>query len=206
MATIDEIEIADDAGRWIALGFDVDGESCAIGGVALRLSGARDERGRASAGRCASRLRPSSTGCRRGSPSAESRPPALPHPQRRRLDRPRGRRLARAGAKRRGAPGGGARPAADPRGADAGGRAAAGVLPARPRDPRAGPGARGGRRASRAARTGRRSSGVLRCWSTTSTRRSPRWRRTPSPPRPAVQPGRRISTLGRSAGLAVPWP
>jgi hypothetical protein len=43
MPTIEEIEIADDAGRWLALGFNVDGESCAIGGVALRLSGAREE-------------------------------------------------------------------------------------------------------------------------------------------------------------------
>lgn len=45
MPTIDEIEIADDAGRWLELGFHVDGESCAIGGVALRLSGASEEGG-----------------------------------------------------------------------------------------------------------------------------------------------------------------
>ncbi len=45
MPTIDEIEIAGDAGRWLALGFHVDGESCAIGGVALRLSGVRDGEG-----------------------------------------------------------------------------------------------------------------------------------------------------------------
>ncbi|MCW3033600.1 MAG: hypothetical protein QOK19_549 [Solirubrobacteraceae bacterium] len=40
MPTIDEIEIADDPGSWSALGFAVDGEVCVLGGVALRLSGA----------------------------------------------------------------------------------------------------------------------------------------------------------------------
>jgi hypothetical protein len=39
MPTIDEIEIADDPGRWAALGFAVEDEVCVLGGVALRLSG-----------------------------------------------------------------------------------------------------------------------------------------------------------------------
>ena len=45
MATIDEIEIADEPERWAALGFDVDGERVAIGGVTMRLSGAREGEG-----------------------------------------------------------------------------------------------------------------------------------------------------------------
>jgi hypothetical protein len=37
--SIDEIEIAGEPERWAALGFRTDGERCEIGGVALRLSG-----------------------------------------------------------------------------------------------------------------------------------------------------------------------
>jgi len=40
MPSIDEIEIADAPARWAGLGFRTDGERCEIGGVAVRLSGA----------------------------------------------------------------------------------------------------------------------------------------------------------------------
>jgi catechol 2,3-dioxygenase-like lactoylglutathione lyase family enzyme len=77
--TIDEIEIADDAGRWIALGFEVDGESCAIGGVTLRLGGARE-----GAGVLGWALREIVSTELDGLPTRISeqapRPPALPHP------------------------------------------------------------------------------------------------------------------------------
>ena len=43
--TIDELTIADDAGNWAALGFDVDEGACAIGTVTLRFAGARTGRG-----------------------------------------------------------------------------------------------------------------------------------------------------------------
>jgi len=45
MVSIDEIEIADDPGRWAALGFDVDGELCRIAGIELRLCGKREGEG-----------------------------------------------------------------------------------------------------------------------------------------------------------------
>ncbi len=38
-ATIDEMTLADDPARWAALGFDVSGEICRIGAVGLRLAG-----------------------------------------------------------------------------------------------------------------------------------------------------------------------
>lgn len=45
MATIDTIEIADEPRRWAELGFAVEGERCSIGSVALRLSGSAAGRG-----------------------------------------------------------------------------------------------------------------------------------------------------------------
>jgi len=42
MASIDEIEIADEPERWAALGFQLDGDVCRLAGVDVRLSGARD--------------------------------------------------------------------------------------------------------------------------------------------------------------------
>ncbi len=39
MVTIDEIEIADEPERWAALGFDVHGDACQVGSVVLRLTG-----------------------------------------------------------------------------------------------------------------------------------------------------------------------
>jgi hypothetical protein len=45
MASIDEIEIADEPGRWAALGFDLDGDVCRLGRVNVRLSGAREGAG-----------------------------------------------------------------------------------------------------------------------------------------------------------------
>jgi catechol 2,3-dioxygenase-like lactoylglutathione lyase family enzyme len=38
--TIDELTIADPAGAWSALGFAVDGDTCAVGDVRIRLAGA----------------------------------------------------------------------------------------------------------------------------------------------------------------------
>jgi hypothetical protein len=43
--TIDELTLADEPERWRALGFTVSGESCRIGGVRLRLAGAAGGRG-----------------------------------------------------------------------------------------------------------------------------------------------------------------
>ncbi len=45
MPTIDTIEIADEPDRWEALGFDVAGDRCRIGAVELRLAGAREGAG-----------------------------------------------------------------------------------------------------------------------------------------------------------------
>jgi hypothetical protein len=45
MPTIDEIEIADEPGRWSELRFSVEGDVCRLGGVALRLSGVREGEG-----------------------------------------------------------------------------------------------------------------------------------------------------------------
>jgi hypothetical protein len=42
MPTIDEINIADEPERWSALGFAVDGEICRLAGIELRLSGVRE--------------------------------------------------------------------------------------------------------------------------------------------------------------------
>jgi hypothetical protein len=42
MLTIDEITIADEPERWASLGFDVDGEECRLAGITLRLTGAED--------------------------------------------------------------------------------------------------------------------------------------------------------------------
>jgi hypothetical protein len=43
--TIDELELADDPAGWAALGFDVEGEVCRLGGVAVRLAGRAAGRG-----------------------------------------------------------------------------------------------------------------------------------------------------------------
>jgi hypothetical protein len=43
--TIDELQLADDGANWAALGFDVAGDSCAIGAVRLRFSGVAAGRG-----------------------------------------------------------------------------------------------------------------------------------------------------------------
>jgi hypothetical protein len=45
MASIDEIEIADEPERWAALGFRVDGDVCRLAGVDVRLSGAQEGEG-----------------------------------------------------------------------------------------------------------------------------------------------------------------
>jgi hypothetical protein len=45
MASIDEIEVADEPDRWAALGFELDGDVCSLAGVKVRLSGAREGEG-----------------------------------------------------------------------------------------------------------------------------------------------------------------
>lgn len=80
MVTIDELEIGDDAERWSALGFDVEDGRCAVGGVVLRLGGGGGgERGLRSWS-----LRGLRSTELDGLPTAASerdeRPPAPPHP------------------------------------------------------------------------------------------------------------------------------
>jgi hypothetical protein len=43
--TIDELTVADSPGAWSALGFDVEGETCVVGDVRIRLAGASAGRG-----------------------------------------------------------------------------------------------------------------------------------------------------------------
>ncbi len=80
MPSIDEMEIADEPGRWAALGFRTDGERCEVGGVALRLSGA----GGSASGVVGWSLRDLRSEDLDGLPTRLStepaRPPALPHP------------------------------------------------------------------------------------------------------------------------------
>lgn len=44
-ATIDELTIADSPGAWSALGFELDGDTCVLGDVRIRLAGADSGRG-----------------------------------------------------------------------------------------------------------------------------------------------------------------
>lgn len=39
MTTIDELTVADEPGAWSALGFEVDGDTCVVGDVRIRLAG-----------------------------------------------------------------------------------------------------------------------------------------------------------------------
>jgi Glyoxalase-like domain len=45
MATIDELTVADAPGAWAALGFDLEGDTCVIGDVRIRLTGPGAGRG-----------------------------------------------------------------------------------------------------------------------------------------------------------------
>ncbi len=45
MASIDEIEIADEPQRWAALGFELDGDVCRLAGVDVRLTGVSEGEG-----------------------------------------------------------------------------------------------------------------------------------------------------------------
>ena len=45
MATIEQLTVADDAANWERVGFAVDGDTCRIGGVALRFAGRDAGRG-----------------------------------------------------------------------------------------------------------------------------------------------------------------
>jgi hypothetical protein len=80
MPTIDEITIADEPSRWAALGFDVDGEECRLAAITLRLTGEAD-----GAGITGWSLRGLAWGTDLdGLPTTVSersaRPPELPHP------------------------------------------------------------------------------------------------------------------------------
>jgi len=75
--TIDEIELADDPGAWEALGFTLDGDSCRLGSVVLGLRGA--QAGRSVLGWS---LRGVTTTDLDGlATSTSSRPPAAPAPE-----------------------------------------------------------------------------------------------------------------------------
>ncbi len=200
--TIDSITVADDADRWASLGFAVEDGVCALGSVELRFSGGDSGRG-ILGWSLRDVLSTELDGLRDELSTAPGREPAPAHENgvaaidhvvamspffERSVERAAGCR---------------ARPAPYPRRADGRGSAAAGLLPARRRDPRARAGARGDRGAGRRAR----SPGAL--LGARAARRGPRRdgrdaraaRR--ADPR-AVQPGRRIATIRRSAGLAVP--
>jgi hypothetical protein len=43
--TVDEIAVADDPGAWSALGFELDGDVCVVGDVRIRLAGSKAGRG-----------------------------------------------------------------------------------------------------------------------------------------------------------------
>ena len=79
MPSIDEIEIADEEERWAALGFRIDGARCELGGVSVSLAGAD-----AGTGILGWALRDLATDELDGLPTrlsaAPVRPPALPHP------------------------------------------------------------------------------------------------------------------------------
>jgi len=79
MPTIDEITIADEPGGWAELGFQVEGERCAIAGVSLRLIGR--ERGEGIVGwSLRDILGEQLDGLPTTRSDAPARPPALAHP------------------------------------------------------------------------------------------------------------------------------
>jgi hypothetical protein len=43
--TIDELNVADEPGAWAALGFEVDGDTCVVGDLRIRLTGAESGKG-----------------------------------------------------------------------------------------------------------------------------------------------------------------
>jgi hypothetical protein len=43
--TLDELTVADDPGTWLALGFAVDGDTCVVGDIRIRLAGSEVGRG-----------------------------------------------------------------------------------------------------------------------------------------------------------------
>ncbi len=168
MVTIAELEIADEPERWSALGFAVERDRCRIGAVDLRFAGreagrglvrwhlrelpAGDDAGEREGGGAAPDLDglPTARAAAGEPPAAAATHPngvtSIDHvvaisPD---LDRTVAA-LERAGP----------RPAPDPRAADAGRRAAPGLLPARRRDPRGRPGAGGDRAQSRRQRPSR---------------------------------------------------
>ena len=207
MPTIEELTLADDPQRWSQVGFAVGDGCCVLGEVRLRFVEATDAPGIAGLGAARRRerragraaddpARPAPAGGRRGSVGRA--------PQRRGRDRPPRRDVARPRSQRRGAAGRRPATAAHPRAADPGGRPAPGVLPPRRGDPRGASRRRttssgaGGETRGSSALLGSRAAHA----GSGSHRRAARGARGTI--RPAVQPGRRIATLRRSAGLAVP--
>ena len=71
--TIDELTIADDPARWSELGFSLDGDCCQLAGVRVRLAGAR-----AGEGILGWSLRDIDSTDLDGLPTTRSREPALP--------------------------------------------------------------------------------------------------------------------------------
>ena len=202
--TLDELTIADTPAAWRECGFEVDGDVCTVGEVRFRLAG--EEAGRGLVGWSLREVAATDLDGLATSRSDSPPPPepaahpngvtALDHvvaisPDLDRTDRrPRGGRP---------------RPAPGPRGADAGGRAAPGVLPPRRADPRGRPGA-----AEAIERAGGSTDRPAFFWglalvapdvdASVASLGGDRVGEA----RDAVQPGRRIATLRRSAGLAVP--
>ena len=201
--TIDELVLADDPARWARLGFAVRDGCCTLGACAAALprrrARARDPR-LVAARRRQHRARragddPLATAAAGSRAGASQRGPR---------DRSRRRDVAGSRPQRQGTAGRRPAAAADPRGADPRGRSASGFLPSRRGDPRVGPGARRGPRARRSRGPAGRAFGVSRCarriWSVTAGVLGEHVGSI----RPAVQPGRQIATLRRSAGLAIP--
>ncbi len=79
MPTIDEIEIADEPASWAALGFDVEGEICRLGAVELRLTGRGDGEGIAGWS-LRGIARVELDGLSTAISERPAAPPALPHP------------------------------------------------------------------------------------------------------------------------------
>ena len=200
MATIDELRVGDAPESWAALGFEVDGDTCVVGDVRIRLAGT--EAGKGLDGLVAARLRgrPSWTGCRlrgriaRRPPSRRCIPTASPRSTTwSRSARPRSHR--RRAADRR------SRPAPHPRGADARGRSAAGVLPPRRGHPRGRAGSRRRRSSGRGRPTCLLLGPRLRRPRPRRDRRRTRGSRQRDPPgRSARPPHRDPSPLRRSLG------
>ena len=203
MVVLDELTIADAPEPWRACGFDVEGDVCVVGETRIRLAGA-------GAGRGLSGWSLRGVGADADldglATTISDRPPPSEgpvHPNGVAGARPRRRDLA--GARSHGRRARGRRPGSppSPRGADAGGRAAPGVLPARGvilevvQEPDEAIEKAGGvERPAFFWGLAFLAPDLDAAVATLGER--------VSEARDAVQPGRRIATLRRSAGLSVP--